>query len=75
MNIIPNDLIGLKKGYLEVIEFSHRDDNSKQFWKCKCTNCGNEKIISRSNLLKANTRSCGCLKGIRYEKNNVIHMT
>ena len=55
------DLTGLIFGRLTVIE---RAENSKQEtarWRCVCT-CGKEKISRSEDLVRGNTRSCGCIK-------------
>lgn len=31
------------------------------YWLCRC-DCGNTKIVSRSNLIRGNTQSCSCLQ-------------
>lgn len=54
-------LSGLKFGKLLVVE----EDKNKEIYKCVC-DCGNEKILKRSNLL-GGTKSCGCLMKNRYE--------
>ena len=48
-----SDLIGQKFGRLLVV----KRDNRK--WLCKC-DCGNELLVSTSNLRRKNTTSCGC---------------
>lgn len=55
------DLVGVRFGYLVVIEFSHRDPKSrKRYWKVRC-DCGKEKIVSGSDLKQGDTKSCGHL--------------
>lgn len=56
------DLAGKKFGFLEVLEnTSNRCANGTVMWKCKCTNCPEEKIvIVSSGNLKNGTKSCGC---------------
>lgn len=60
------DLRGQKFGTLTVIEQDHRDKNSQVWWKTKC-DCGNERVIRHSELLRKGAfPSCGCqTKGIR----------
>lgn len=54
------DLTGLKFNYLTVIERVYDDTNKKIVkWKCIC-DCGNECIVSGSNLKNGHTKSCGC---------------
>ena len=38
-------------------------------WLCKC-DCGNEKVVARSALIKGETRSCGCIKGENHGMSN-----
>ena len=64
-------LIGETYGKLTVIEKSESKlfkngirygktrYKKTQMWKCKC-DCGKETIVSESNLIKNNTKSCGC---------------
>lgn len=60
-----NDIIGKQFGDLTVVEFAgfkYPTENSrvrKSYYKCKCA-CGNEKEISRNDLLTGRTNSCGC---------------
>ncbi len=46
-------------GRLLVIEFAYVK-SSEAYWKCLC-DCGNEKIVRRTNLRSGRTKSCGCL--------------
>jgi len=55
-------------GILTVIKESERDKNGKRTWLCKCE-CGNEKVIEASSLMKGYTKSCGCLK---HKKQDLI---
>lgn len=53
------DLTGKRFGRLVVLR---RTDNigKKPAWVCKC-DCGNERIVTGSNLNSGNVQSCGCL--------------
>lgn len=53
------ELGGQKFGRLSVLrrQGSIRQESR---WLCRCE-CGNEILVSRSNLRSVNTRSCGCL--------------
>ena len=53
---------GDKFGKLTVLEFVRKDENYKEFYRCKC-DCGNETICEKWNLLSGCVRSCGCLIG------------
>ena len=53
-------LKGERFGKLTVINLD-RIENHVSYWLCKC-DCGNYTVVSNSNLLRGNTKSCGCLK-------------
>ena len=36
------------------------DERCDYLYECECE-CGNTKIVSRSNLIKKSVQSCGCL--------------
>lgn len=55
------NLAGQKFGRLTVIEHLGSSNDNQALWLCKC-DCGNEKIVKGHNLIKGNTKSCGCLK-------------
>lgn len=61
----PTDLIGKKFGHLTILEFDHRDNHSRQYWKCHCDLCGNNKVMSRRYLLQniKCVKACGCMQG------------
>lgn len=65
------DLTGRKFGRLTVIK---RAENKGQYacWLCKCE-CGNEKEILSTHLLKGVIRSCGCLAKEMLIKRNTKH--
>ncbi len=52
------DLVGEKFGRLEVFE---RVSNFNQCvaWRCRCS-CGNEVVVTSTNLKNGSTKSCGC---------------
>lgn len=54
---------GLQFHYLRVLRedvTTKRNNSNPHFW-CRCK-CGRITSVSRSNLLTAHTRSCGCLR-------------
>lgn len=53
------NLQGKVFGRLTVIERADTDKNGHALWLCKCS-CGNEKVISSTNLKEGKTKSCGC---------------
>lgn len=59
------DLTGSIFGKLTVKEYCGQS-LSGTMWRCVCS-CGNETIVSRSNLESGNIRSCGCGRGSRFE--------
>lgn len=61
------DLTGKRFGRLVVVASAGTPSSSSAWW-CRC-DCGNEKIVYASNLVR--TRSCGCLKRERLRENNV----
>lgn len=68
------DLIGMKFGKLEVIEFAGYKKgkyHSKAYWKCRC-DCGKEKEIAATQLLSGITKSCGCLHRENKEKEDIV---
>ena len=52
------DLTGRRYAHLTVIS-QHGHIGDKISWLCRC-DCGNEKVVSGSNLKTGNTTSCGC---------------
>lgn len=65
INVSKGSLInitGKKYGKLTVIKRVEKETELlTSFWLCKC-DCGNEVVVSSSNLRNNHTRSCGCLK-------------
>jgi len=55
-----NDLTGQKFGKLTVVKPNGKNQWGNYRWLCRCY-CGKEKIISSTNLISGNTKSCGCL--------------
>lgn len=61
------NLTGQKFGRLVVIKRVENNKQKRIQWLCKC-DCGNEKIVSSTNLRTGKTKSCGCL---RRDKNHL----
>lgn len=64
MKFDVNDIVGKEFGKLTVLKYSHSIPcKSKRgyfhYYSCKCQ-CGNIKLVERSNLLSRKTKSCGC---------------
>ena len=55
------DLTGQKFGKLTVVESAETDRNGHKKWTCLCE-CGNQKTILATHLVKNKIKSCGCLK-------------
>jgi hypothetical protein len=55
------DITNKKFGKLTAISYTGVIKNTHAVWLCRC-DCGNEKNITSSTLLKGTTKSCGCLK-------------
>ncbi len=57
------DMIGFENRYFKVVEFLEykTNDNGKRrrYWRCLCR-CGNEKILSTTELSTSRPLSCGC---------------
>lgn len=54
------NLIGQKFGRLMAIKFAGLYLNGCALWLCQC-DCGNKTIVLSNNLLRGNTKSCGCI--------------
>jgi len=65
-------MIGKRFGRLEVIGFSHTEDE-RGYWKCRC-DCGNETVVSGTSLRRGRgaTKSCGCLNDIARRKHKMV---
>ena len=55
-----HDLTGLTFNRLTVIRREGSNELGRATWLCRCE-CGNEIIVTGNNLLRNNTKSCGCL--------------
>ena len=56
----PLNLIGQRFGKLVVINRADNSKSGKSKWLCRC-DCGKEKIIFSTNLVRGLTHSCGCI--------------
>lgn len=61
------DISGKKYGKLTVCNLEYIKKGKGAYWNCLCE-CGNYKIVSRSQLVSNKTRSCGCLKAESHKK-------
>lgn len=55
------DLTGQKFGRLTVLRMAGKNKWGNITWLCDCE-CGNKIITNSSNLIKGETKSCGCLR-------------
>lgn len=55
-----HDLTGLKFDRLTAIRREGSSRDGCALWLCHCE-CGNEVLVKSSNLMRHQTRSCGCL--------------
>lgn len=70
------DLTGQKFVRLTAIEPVGKDKNGSFLWRCRC-DCGKEIVALSGNLVRGNTKSCGCIQandltGKRYGKLLVV---
>lgn len=54
------NLTGRRFGRLTVIKRINYPGAKQAYWLCRC-DCGNERIVSRSSLVRSHVQSCGCL--------------
>lgn len=62
-----NDITGQRFGNLVALDYVSRSK-----WLCRC-DCGKETIVFLANLLRSNTKSCGCMRNAASSKRNRIH--
>lgn len=51
---------GKKYNRLTVVSFHHKE-NKREYYLCKC-DCGKEKIVNKTELVRGKVKSCGCLR-------------
>ena len=54
------DLSGQRFGRLQVIAQAANDSENRAVWRCRC-DCGGTRDVKAANLMRGETRSCGCL--------------
>ncbi len=66
------DISGLKVGNLTVVNLVGKAKNNESIWLCRCI-CGKEINVTKSNLSREHSTSCGCtrrkthgMKGTRF---------
>ena len=60
------DLTGKRFGMLTAISPTKQRKDSSIVWECLC-DCGNVCYITSHNLIRGDTKSCGCLRSINSE--------
>lgn len=56
------DLTGQRFGRLVALKPTGESDSQRSvLWLCQC-DCGGRKVVSETDLVKGNNRSCGCLR-------------
>jgi hypothetical protein len=66
-NIPFDDIVGQKFNRLIALRRISRSGQTRFLFRC---DCGNEPVLSASNVVRGHTKSCGCLKA---EGNNLRH--
>lgn len=59
------DLTNKRSGKLTILYRVENDNNNNPKWFCRC-DCGSTKIIYGSHLRSKETKSCGCLIGVKH---------
>lgn len=72
-NELHNNLIGKKFTRYTVLKMHHeRAKCGAVLWVCRC-DCGNERLVIAQNLIRGNSKSCGCLCRENTSKANSTH--
>ena len=61
------DLTGQEFGLLTVMEWNCLNASAAHLWVCSCM-CGGTVLVQTNNLRSGNTRSCGCLTGMKFPR-------
>ena len=62
-----DNLVGQQFGRLNVISFTSSDNHGHSLWLCKC-DCGENCVVSGTNLKRGKATSCGC-----YHRESIIN--
>lgn len=63
---------GKRFGRLTAIEMIGQNKSRRNLWLCKC-DCGNETVVTASDLASGHTQSCGCLMRETTSKSFTTH--
>lgn len=66
------DLTGQRFGRLVVIRREGSTPQRLATWRCLC-DCGSECVVSRTCLIRGNTKSCGCLNSEAIKARRTTH--
>lgn len=64
------ELAGKSFGLLTVLKLA--PEAKRRSWSCACK-CGNEKIVAQRELVRGETKSCGCLRSLLRSVSNTTH--
>ena len=71
INRTANELIGHRFGRLTVVSYNGSKRNNSM-WNCKCE-CGNNHVVSTTNLKLGSIKSCGCFAREGISKRSITH--
>lgn len=66
-------IIGQKFNRLTVLAFAGSNTYESRTWRCKC-DCGNECVVTTSDLKNGIVKSCGCLRRDVASKKNFVNL-
>lgn len=66
------NIIGKVFGRLTVLSESHKDRHYNAWLNCKCA-CGTETVVSRNQIVRGKTTSCGCYWLERVRRAKKVH--
>lgn len=66
------DITGGRYGKLVALRYVGRNKQHRSMWFCVC-DCGNESIVSISDLRRGHTKSCGCWNVQRIRETKTKH--
>lgn len=66
------DLSGRRFGKLIAIRAVGQNKAKQYMWECRC-DCGNTSVAIGSNLIRGNTKACGCVRLVDLANRTRIH--
>ena len=70
MSRLKFDITGVKSGMLTAVKECGKSPKGETLWLCKC-DCGNEAVVTVSQIRGKHTISCGCSK--RSKNDFIVH--